>query len=145
MIILSLCQSCLQQYEILIEASDLPLLKEISDEHGHTCPCPRLCGGSINLVGNSVADVFRTKQLKPEISLGGKDLYKAVKGLGLPDEIALDTSVLKNLVQNTESAIFEEYNGKIYLHELKIMGGIIIHLAAGLKGAQVLKITKEHN
>lgn len=145
MIILSLCQSCLQQYEILVEASDFPLLKEISDENGYTCPCPRLCGGSINLIGNGFADIMISKQLRPPIHLSCKDLYKAVKGLGLPDEIILEKLTIEPLFSSIESVDIEEHNGRLYIHELKLKNGLIIHLAAGLRGAQILKITKGVN
>lgn len=141
MIILSLCQSCLQQYEILIESTDLPRLKEISDEEGYTCPCPRLCGGSINLIGNGLVDLMNEKQLKPRIHLNGKDLYKAVKGLGLPDELNIQKASVELMCMSIESATLEEFNGKLYLHELRLKNGCSIHLASGLKGPQILKIT----
>ena len=54
MIINSLCNSCLQPFRLIIEPADVSLVKEISDEAGETCPCPRMCGGSINLVGDPV-------------------------------------------------------------------------------------------
>lgn len=145
MIILSLCQSCFQKYELLIEASDLPLLKEISDQHGYTCPCPRLCGGTINLTGNSISEIVEGKQLAEPIFLTGKELYKAVKGMGLPDEIRLDTKTAEFMLTSSsiKDADIEEYKGHYYLHELLLANGVVIHLAAGLKGAQILKITKE--
>ena len=51
MMINSVCSTCLQPYKILIQVSDLELVKEISTNEGRICPCPRLCGGEINLTG----------------------------------------------------------------------------------------------
>jgi hypothetical protein len=145
MIINSLCNSCLQPYTILVQSSDVHLLKQIADEAGHTCPCPRLCGGAINLIGDPIIDqMSEDRRLKDPINLTAKELYQAVGGMGLPDEVPKDLSVIRALLQASpvKNAMLEEVNGKFYLHELHLQDGVVIHLCSGGRGAQVLKITK---
>ena len=40
MIIPSLCNTCLQPYQILVEAHEVPLLKQIATDDGEACPAP---------------------------------------------------------------------------------------------------------
>ncbi len=146
MIIRTLCNSCLQPYEIILEASDLSLLKQISDAEGHTCPCPRLCGGSVLLAGDEVARAMTSdRRLKDPIRIGGKELYRAVLGAGLPDEIARDGKVVESLLKSTsiKEVVVEEVGSTIFLHEIHLSNGVIMHLTSGQRGAQVLKMTKE--
>jgi hypothetical protein len=146
MMIHSFCNTCFQQYKLIIELSDIPLVKQISDEQGHTCPCPRLCGGTINLVGQPTIDeMFRGKQLKDPLQLTGKTLFKAVNGLGLPDEIPLEKNVVESLLLTLRvtDVFIEEVHGNFYLHEIKLSGGLTVHLTHGAKGAHLFKITKE--
>lgn len=151
MMILSLCQTCLQKYDILVENSDVDLIKELSDETGTTCPCPRQCGGTINLVGNGLVDSIRGKQLKDSIHLTGKELYKAVHGAGLPDEFPSNDEIIRSLLlaNKIESVDVEIENmnlgPKFYLHEIRLSNGVTIHLGAGRLGAEVLKITRSTN
>lgn len=138
MIINSLCNGCLQPFQLIVEPMDVPLVKELADDKGESCPCPRLCGGRINLVGQSSAPA------REPMTLTGKQLYQAVKGMGLPDEVpksveAVDAILRANKVVGVD---VEEHNGKYFLHELKLENGCVVHLASGIKGAQVLKITK---
>lgn len=74
----------------------------------------------------------------------GKQLYQAVNGLGLPDEIPSSVEVLEALLVGSDvvETITEEFNKAVFLHEIKLKNGSTIHLGAGLKGAQVLKITR---
>ncbi|TXH09041.1 MAG: hypothetical protein E6R04_09170 [Spirochaetes bacterium] len=74
----------------------------------------------------------------------GKQLYQAVNGLGLPDEIPTSVEVLEALLAGSEvvETTTEEFNKAVFLHEIKLKNGSTIHLGSGLKGAQVLKITK---
>lgn len=143
MIVRALCNSCLQPYQLLIQSSDVDLVKQVQSEDGQTCPCPRLCGGSINLVGEPTITAMASK-LKSPIHLTGKQLYQAIQGMGLPDELVTDPLVLKamlvaNRVTSTE---VELCNGKVYLHEIHLDNGVDIHLSAGPRGAQVVKMTK---
>ena len=68
-----------------------------------------------------------------------------MNGMGLPDEIPSSGVVVDSLLRanNVLAVSVEEYQGKVFLHELHLANGMVIHLAAGTKGAQVLKITKE--
>lgn len=145
MIIHSLCNSCLQPFELAISVSEVSLVKEITDEDGATCPCPRLCGGRINLVGDAViSEMAADRRLRDPIRVTGKQLYQAVNGLGLPDEIPSSKEVLEALLVGSDvvGTVTEEFNRVLFLHEIKLKNGFVIHLGAGLKGAQVLKITK---
>ncbi len=146
MIINSLCNSCLQPYRILIEISDVELIKQISDENGITCKCPRLCGGRINLIGDPTISLMADDpRLKDPLHITGRELYCAVNGLGLPDEIPKSQDIVFALMKaNTVEGIsIEETNGRLYLHEINLQNGITIHLGSGAFGAQILKITKK--
>lgn len=143
MIVHSVCNSCLQPYELILEASELPLIKQLTDESGHTTPCPRLCGGRINIVGDPTITEMG-KKLKAPMQISGRDLYQAVNGMGLPDEIPSSPELIQSLLlsEKVKKVSVEEHNGKFYLHEIQLSGGTTLHLSAGLKGAQVLKVTK---
>jgi hypothetical protein len=148
MIVQSLCQTCFQPYELVYLPPEIPLIKEISDEEGLTCPCPRLCGGRINVVPDStITDMISGRRLAPVMILTGQGLFKAVQGAGLPDEIAKSPEAIDSLLKANQvvQTTVGEWNGKIYLHELYLSNGTIIHLSSGLVGAQVLKITRINN
>ena len=146
MIIRTLCNTCLQSFELMLEASDLELVKQISDKEGHTCPCPRLCGGSILLVMDPLSSEMATdSRLKSPLRLGGKELFKAVGGAGLPDEIPRDPDVLRAMLKSSSiwDVSIEAVGNDVFLHEIQLTNGVTIHLASGLRGAHVLKMTKE--
>jgi hypothetical protein len=141
----SLCNKCLQPFQILLEAGDAALIRQISlEDAGRLCKCPRLCGGKINLVGDPMIAEMGDKLREP-MTLTGKELYAAVNGLGLPDEVEKDPEVIRSLlVANKVVAVdIEVVLGRLYLHELKLDNGFTIHLASGARGSQVLKVTKE--
>ncbi len=142
MIIHSACATCLRSFSLMIEPADVSLVKEIADDDGDSCPCPSMCGGTINLVGPP--KVPENVQLKDTINLTGRQLYQAVNGLGLPDELPrTGETVEAALFSNTVTkAVIEEHQGKVYLHELHLDTGDVLHLASGSKGAQVFKIVK---
>jgi len=144
MMIRSLCNSCMQPFEISVEVAEVSLVKEITDDAGLFCPCPRLCGGKINLVGDAtIEEMSKDRRLKDPMRISGRELYRAVNGLGLPDEFPNSTEVISSFIQGgVEEVDIEEFQGKFFIHELKLKNGSVLHLGAGLKGAQVLKITR---
>jgi hypothetical protein len=146
LIVRSLCNTCLQPYQLLFQATDIDLVKQVQSQDGQTCPCPRLCGGAINLVGEPTITAM-TEKLRAPIYLTGKQLYQAINGMGLPDEIESDPLVLKAMLaaNKVESTDVELCNGKMYLHEIRLDNGVIIHLGAGARGAQVVKMTKRRD
>lgn len=144
MIIHSLCNTCFQPYELLVETSDVELLKQVSDELGHTSPCPRLCGGTINLVGDrTITEMTQDRRMRDPLRISGKELYQAINGLGLPDELPLTEDVV-DLLLDSKVVVFSynEVDGKFYLSEIVFAGGRSMHLTSGPRGAQILKITK---
>jgi len=142
MIVYSVCSTCFQPFNLLIQASDVELVKQISTNEGRSCPCPRLCGGEINLVGKPDLDGV---QLRDPIELTGLQLFQAAGGMGLPDEVPKDLTVIDSLFKayRIVSADIEEVGGYFYMHEIRLEGGVTIHLASGARGARILKITKE--
>lgn len=146
MIIQSLCNTCFQPYILLVEQSDQELLKQVATPDGQTCPCPRLCGGSINLVGDpTIKAMTKDRRLRAPMSLSVKELYRAVHGAGLPEEVPKSETLVKSLLRGMEvkSAKTSQANGLIYLHELHLCDGSIIHLSSGPLGAVVVKVTQE--
>jgi hypothetical protein len=144
MILFSLCNSCLQPFQIRLEMGEVHLMKQIVDADG-LCMCPRLCGGKINLVQEqSFVDWAKDPRLKPEMTMSGKELFQAVNGMGLPDEIPKDPVVLEALLLATPltSVVIEGDDKSIYLHELHLANGVVIHLTSGQRGARVMKVTK---
>lgn len=145
MMILSLCNTCLQSYQVMVGLEERDLIRRIADDTGFTCPCPRLCGGSINLVGDpTIAESVADPRLKTPMKISGKELFKAVKGMGLPDEIDLHIELIGPMLKTgVKDYKLEKVFDKIYLTELVLENGITIHLTSGPHGAQVLKMTKE--
>ncbi len=145
MIVFSLCQKCLQPYWLNLQPCDVHLIKQIATHEGMMAPCPRLCGGGINLVGDPGIDALAGDHLKPVMKITGTQLYQAVNGMGLPDEIPYEKNLVTSLLCANRicATVMEEAHGKTYLHELHLSNGYTIHLAAGSRGAHVLKVTKE--
>lgn len=144
MIIHSVCNSCLQPFTIIVESRDVHLIRQISEEEGQLCPCPKLCGGKINLVGQPALDVVRDR-LKQHIQLTGTELYKAVMGAGLPEEIPRSPEVVEAmlLAHKVVKVNVSQEGITVFLNEIHLENGVVLHLTAGLRGAHVLKITKE--
>jgi hypothetical protein len=145
MIVNSLCNTCYQVYEIRSEPEDTHLLKELMRED-LTATCPRLCGGRINIVSSvSISALAQDPRLRPPLPISVRELFKAVKGAGLPDEIPKSYEFVEALFKSTpvKSVSLEQDGNRIYLHEVHFENGSVLHLSAGLRGAQVLKITKE--
>ncbi len=146
MMIYSLCNTCLQPYRLILQTQDLSLLKQIASEDGQTCKCPRLCGGLINLMGDAtIAAMASDKRLKEPLSITGKELFQAINGMGLPDEVHNDPSTVDAFLRSNKIVRIrtEDYNGRLYLHELQLENGVTLHLGAGGRGAQIVKMTKE--
>lgn len=144
--LLSVCNSCFQPYQIMVGVQEVELIRRIADESGHTCPCPRLCGGRINIVSDStLSETAADHRLRDPMKISGKELFQAVKGLGLPDEIEVHPEVLGPMLTACKVKDFklERTFGKVYLSELKLDNGVTVHLTSGPHGAQVLKLTKE--
>lgn len=145
MIVRSLCNTCLQRFELLLKPGDAPLLRQIAQESGKFCPCPRLCGGMINLQHDpAIEQLQEGPRLRDPMTLTGAQLYQAVNGAGLPDEIPKDEAVIDSLLRANHivKCALEHVGDRIYLHELHLSNGSVIHLAAGGRGAQVLKVTR---
>lgn len=146
MIVRSLCNSCFQTYELRLLPGDDRLLNQIAEVGGRICACPRACGGKINLVNDVSFDRMREgTSLREPIILSAQELYMSVLGLPLPDELPKDRELLVMFLKDAiiKDCVVEELGGRFYLHELVLTNGKVIHLAAGARGAQVLKITKE--
>jgi hypothetical protein len=145
-IILSLCNTCLTRFKILVEPSKAHLLRQISSEDGVTAACPRLCGGRINLTGGAISRMAKNSALRESMNLTVEELYKAVSGAGLPDEIVKDPDTIRALLKaNKIVDVGVEKDGEdFYIHELLLDNKLIVHLGTGLRGARVVKITKEY-
>jgi hypothetical protein len=144
-IVKSLCNTCLQPFELLLQASDVDLVKQIADEEGHTAPCPRAhCEGRINLVGDPVINEMRGK-LRDPIHITGKQLYQAAHGMALPDELPKSAEAIKALLMahRVVEVDVQEVDDRFYMHEIMLENGVCVHLSGGPRGAQVLKVTRE--
>lgn len=144
MITRSLCNTCLQVYEISSEPSDAHLLKELVTED-LTCLCPKLCGGTINILSSVAISTLATDpRLKEPMHLNAKELFRAVKGGGLPDEIPKSPEVVALLFKasNVVDVMTQVLGSRVYIYEIHFENGHILHLSSGLRGAEVLKITK---
>lgn len=146
MIINALCNSCLQPFQLMVEPGEVSLVKQIASDDGTTCPCPKLCGGAINLVGDPVISAMAADgRMREPISLSGKQLYQAVSGMGLPEEVPKNADIVDAMFKANKvvKVDTETHHGRIYLHEIHFENGVVIHLASGAKGAHVLRMTKE--
>jgi hypothetical protein len=144
MIIRSVCNSCFSTFVITLMPDDVSLVRQVVDEKGHSAPCPRLCGGRINMVGDPNIDQVSKLVQKDPTHITGKQLYQAINGAGLPDELPKDILTLVALLKahKVEDVKMEEIHGRFYLHELTLENGVTLHLSGGPRGAQVLKVTK---
>jgi hypothetical protein len=143
-IITTLCNGCLQPFEIQVSPDETHLIKELLNET-QEMKCPRLCGGSILFSNNpDFLSMAKDVRLKETLRLTGKELYKAAMGFGLPDEIPMSKETVDAML--TSSPVIgvetEQVGKNIYLHELRLANKTIIHLTSGQQGSQVLKITR---
>ena len=142
MIIYSVCNSCYQSFSLTVMPGHTELMNQIRDEDEITCPCPRLCGGKINIVNiPELSNASRT----PPMVITAQELYQAVNGMGLPDEIPSDPLVVDALLRANKIAktVMEEVNGRVYIHEVVLENGVVVHFASAARGACILKTTKE--
>lgn len=129
----------------MIVPEEIQIIKQIADATGHLAPCPRLCGGTINLVGDpGIEKIIDGVKLREPLSITGTELYRAVSGMGLPDEINFNEDVAVSFLKSNRivEVKTEAYNDRVYINELKLDNGYTIHLSAGIKGAEILKVTK---
>lgn len=139
----TMCPTCRQSYRLMLSSREHELLQQIASSDGTECDCPRLCGGKIPLVGPTKVD--EAVPPRDPITLSGAELYRAVNGMGMADEIPKNRETVEALIKANRASgvIVEEAGGRFYLHELHLENGLVVHLAAGLRGAEVLKITRE--
>lgn len=132
-----MCNSCAQRFSVWVKGEqDKNLINSITKEDG-LITCPRLCGGQVTSM-----DV-RAPGMKDAMSLTAQELFTAVQGAGLRDELEKNPYVIEALLKaGIKSVDIETHQDKIYIHEIKVNGSTI-HLTAGIKGAMVLKVTKD--
>jgi len=147
-ILRSACETCFQRFLISIEEDAVGLLSDLKGDDD-LCMCPRLCGGMINVSRDSaielVIDSLSSKQVKEPIHLTVKELYRAVHGGGLPDELPKSGYATNKLLEGQiikKVVLDDRGDGEVYLQELVLGNGLIIHMSSGLFGAQILKIVE---
>lgn len=145
MIIISVCNSCLQCLRLNLTPADKDLLTQIEVAPG-MCKCPREgCTGIINLMPVTEFTHLEGKVALTDnvIELTAKELYAALYGNGLPDEIQRDPTVVEALLKANrviEAQVEKTSSGSVYLHTITLENGLIIHLGGGM-GPRVVKIT----
>lgn len=142
MILFTLCNSCLQPFQVTIRPEDKALVESLPDKDG-LAPCPRQCGGKISF-DHEIQDFAKDKRLRKPLHVTGKELYQAVHGMGLPDEVTDDPDIIEALFKANRiaSVKMEQAMGRLFMHEILLDNGMVVHLSAGAKGAQVLKVTR---
>ena len=142
MIITTLCNSCYTRFDIVVDPASGHLVAQLADEDG-LAPCPKLCGGKICLTGD-VTVTGIAHEVKEQFHLTAQELYRACHGAGLPDEVPKSGELIDSLLKahRVRDALVEEHGERIYIHELRLENGSVIHLTAGGRGAQVLKVTR---
>lgn len=143
----SLCTRCFQAYVITIEAGDKALYAQMQDDGSiikNLISCPRKCGGFITPL-NSDDIRLKAPVFAYALSLTVPELYKAVNGAGLPDEVPKDLDAINALllVHRVNETMLEEVGRQFLLHGLKLSNGFTIHLGCSPKGPCIVKITKE--
>jgi hypothetical protein len=138
----SCCNSCFTSYEVKIEPEQRMLIAHLAGTDG-MATCPRCGVGRLNLLNDDGISQFADK-LKEPIHLTGEEFYQASHGMGLPDEIPGSPELVEALLKSSAvvGVSLEQVGTRIYLHELRLAGGSTIHLCAGGRGAQVLKVTR---
>lgn len=146
----SLCSRCYQAFIISFENGDSVLFEQMQPEYtkdkpiGNWVVCPRKCGGFLTPL-NDAEVRLKSPAFSHAMSVTVKELYKAVFGGGLPDEVPKDLDAINALllVHRVNETILEEVNGFFYLHGLKLNNGFTVHLGGSPHGACIVKITKE--
>jgi len=142
MFLITICNSCYARFDVTIAPETSHLLAQMADEDG-LAPCPRHCGGKINMTGDVTITSIAQEQ-KEQVHLTTMELYRAIHGAGLPDEIPKSGELVEAMLKThkVKDALVEEVGDRIFVHELVLENGSTIHLTAGGRGAQVLKVTR---
>lgn len=143
MIIKTFCNTCGSAFDIMVSPLEVTLVRDVMDKNSQAL-CPRMCGGKV-LLDPSVDLTPMTGILKAPVTLTGREFYKAVHGAGMPDEIpkSVETTEALLLSKRVVGVDAEQRNERIYITKLKLEGGLVMYLTAGVFGAVVTKITKE--
>ena len=143
MVLSTLCNGCHERFDIIVAPDSGHLIAQLANEEGVT-ECPRHCGGKILLTGGEAMQLLAAAETGPHTHLNAVELYRAIHGAGLPDEIPKSGELVEAMLKThkVKDATVEEVGDRIYLHELVLENGSIIHLTAGGRGAQVLKVTR---
>ena len=144
MIFVTACNTCLQTFELMLVPDDVRLMKELIDEN-KTIQCPRLCGGRILMTpSKELSKLAADSRLRDPVYLSGQELYKALMGAGMPDEVPSSPEAVEAmLLAHKVVGVKLSHEGKhVFIDELKLDNKTIIHLASGHLGAVVLKITR---
>lgn len=143
MILRAACNSCYSRFDVTISPGQGGLIAGLAGEDG-MARCPRECGGRVNLTNDPGIDSLASL-LKAPIHLTAEEFYQVVNGMGLPDEVPNSLELVESLLRsNSVTGVkLEQVNDRIYLHELHLGNGATIHLTAGGRGAQVLKVTRK--
>ena len=142
--IFSVCNTCFQTYSLITEQEYTALLKSLEELGGSLAKCPRLCGGKINIVPVEELKLPKNRMFKEPLELTVKELYAAIHGNGLPDEIPKDVLVVEAMLLSSKIKKVETdtIHSGIYLNSLTLENGVTIHLGGGI-GPRVVKVTKE--
>jgi hypothetical protein len=137
-----LCNSCFQRYVLTVRPQERGLLAGYEDKG--LLDCARGCGGKV-IFGQDAAAMAEGAQLAPPLHVTATEYYKALGGMGLPDEVTDDPDLIEALFKahRVDSVMLELAMGRIFIHEIRLENGMTVHLSAGAKGAQVLKVTRK--
>jgi hypothetical protein len=136
------CHKCGTAYQISINPVELHLVIKLSDgKVPPYAPCPRKCGGKILLSDTGLLPA----QVRDVVVVTATELYQAVMGAGLPKERRVCKADLEKLLLRRKIValdVEEHSDASLYLHEIHLEGGAVVHLTSGAAGALVLKVTE---
>lgn len=135
-----LCNSCFQRYVLTVRPQERGLL---TWDENNLLACARGCGGKV-LFGQDAVSMAEGAQLATPLHVTATEYYKALGGMGLPDEVTDDPDIIEALLKahRVLEVKLEQAMGRIFIHEVQLENGMTVHLSAGAKGAQVLKVTR---
>ena len=143
------CDSCLQ---IIKLQGDQELINKLILHHVRWLkgwPCVTCnCKGPMTRVDGETLEQLKqesTQRLLSVITLNPEEFFRALCGLGLPDELGCEPEIVKSLLLSNkivDVGIFPLGTKRTVLTQMYLDNGLCIHLASSPAGPVVFKVTR---
>ena len=141
------CDSCLTVVRFVDDPQVCQSFLEHSIWEGGY-PCVRQCGAKMTRIPGGEWETWKSSHdegILKLYELSMAELFRAMSGFGLPDELQVEPEYVKALLLSnpiTDLLLQRSDSGRTVIKRLDLKNGLSIHLASSPRGATVYKITR---